>query len=84
MVEELIHGNTEFVEITSNYEYILGQTMAAALDFRADFEGKQWEKSGVLDTIASRLERRAKEFAEAQRIYDTGNLIDNIKNYVII
>ena len=81
MVEELIHGNTEFVEISSNYEYVLGQVMGALLDFKADFEGKQWEKSGVLDAIALRLETRAKQLAEAQRIYDTGNLIDNIKAY---
>lgn len=81
MVEELISGNTEFVEITSNFEYVIGQTIGRALSFKADFEGRQWEKQGVLDAIAMRLERRAKEFAEAQGIRNTGNLIDNIRAY---
>lgn len=80
MVEELVSGNTEFVEIRSNFAYVLGRTIGHVLDFKGKFEGMQWSH-GDLEAIASTLERRAKEFAEAQRIYDTGNLIDNIRAY---
>lgn len=63
--EQSLNSNEALVNITSDYEYILGKTMGQALDFKALFHSNDF-LSEQLEQIRYDLEDTAKLFAEQQ------------------
>ena len=68
--------SNDFIEIESDYEYVLGELQGNVLNLQAQFSYMDWTRD-ELEVIAKELENTGKTFAMQQGLIESGTLIDS-------